>query len=107
MSPKDFEDERLLRKDRVLVFFYAKWCPFCQKAFSFLKLLNPTSYTLLRVDLSEEDNPLWNSLKIEAVPTLIAFDGGKEFWRVNGIPMVGLKKDDFEKADKVMKNNVK
>jgi len=100
----DFEDNKLLRKERILAFIYAKWCPFCKKAYPFLKLLNPdSSYMVFQVDLSDEDNPLWDSLKIDVVPTLIAFDEGKEFWRANGVLMSGLKKEDFEKADAVLK----
>ena len=104
LLPNDFEENRLLRKERILAFFYAKWCPFCRIAFPFLKLLNPdSSYIVFQVDLSDEDNPLWDSLKIGVIPTLIAFDGGKEFWRANGVLMVGLKKGDFKKADTIMK----
>jgi hypothetical protein len=105
LLPDDFEEDRLLRKERILAFFYAEWCPFCRRTFSFLKLLNPDScYRIFRVDISDENNPLWDCLRIEAVPTLVAFDGGIEFWRENGILMVGLKKGDFEKADTIMKH---
>lgn len=104
LLPNDFEEDKLLRKERILTFFYAEWCPFCRRAFPFLKLLNPDSgYMVFRVDLSDENNPLWDSFKIDVVPTLIAFDEGKEFWRANGVLMAGLKKEDFEKADAVIK----
>jgi len=104
LLPNDFVENRLLREERVLGFFYAMWCPFCRRSFSFLKLLNPnSSYRIFRVDLSDENSPLWVSLRIEAVPTLIAFDGGKEFWRANGVLMVGLRKGEFKKADAIMK----
>ncbi len=100
----DFEGDRLLKKDRILAFFYAAWCPFCRMAFPLLKLLSPdSSYEVFRVDLSDEGNPLWESFDIDTVPTLVAFDGGREFWRANGIPMLGLRKSDFEKADAAMK----
>jgi thiol-disulfide isomerase/thioredoxin len=104
LLPNDFNEDKLLRKEKILAFFYAEWCPFCRRTFSFLKHLKPdSSYRIFRVDLSDEDNPLWTSFNIEVVLTLIAFDDGKEFWRANGVLMVGLKKRDFEKADTVMK----
>jgi len=53
---------------------------------------------VFRVDLSDENNPLWNSLEINAFPTLVAFKDGTEFWLANGISMVGLRKKDFEQA---------
>jgi len=102
----NFEENRLLRKERILVFVYAEWCPFCRQCFSFLKLLKPnSSYEIYRVDISDENNPLWVSLGIKVVPTLIAFNEGIEFWRVNGALMVGLKKEKFKKADTIMKTS--
>jgi hypothetical protein len=53
---------------------------------------------VFRVDLSDDNNPLWDSLEIKVVPTLIAFNDGIEFWRANGISMVGLRKKDFDQA---------
>jgi hypothetical protein len=38
-------------------------------------------------------------LKIRRIPTLIAFDSGKEFWRREATYMIGLRKADFNKAD--------
>lgn len=98
LSPNDFEEDKLLKKDKSLVFFYAEWCPFCRKSFHLLKSLNGSQSKVFRVDLSDENNPLWDSLKIKIIPTLIAFKNGTEFWRANGISMVGLRKKDFKQA---------
>ena len=81
---EDFDNEQLLKSGKVLVFFYAEWCPFCRGAFHYLDSLNSVSYQVFRVDLSDEKNPIWNSLKIRRIPTLIGFDSGKEFWRKRG-----------------------
>ncbi len=100
----DFVGDRLLKKERILAVFYADWCPFCRRIFPFLDVLNPDScYAVYRVDMSDEDNDLWDSFEIEVVPTLIAFDEGKEFWRANGVLMVGLAINDFRKADAILK----
>ena len=95
---KDFKDNKLLKNDKSLVFFYAEWCPFCRKSFHLLKSLDGPQSKVFRVDLSDENNPLWDSLKIKIVPTLIAFKDGREFWRANGTSMVGLRKNDFKQA---------
>jgi len=101
----DFDGDKPLRKGRVLAFFYAAWCPFCRMAFPLLKVLKPESkYGVFRVDVSDEDDPLWATFDVDTVPTLIAFDDGKEFWRADGVPMLGLKKSDFERADAAMKS---
>ncbi|MEM2970742.1 MAG: thioredoxin family protein [Candidatus Bathyarchaeia archaeon] len=104
LLPSDFFGNRLLKKERILAIFYADGCPFCRKISLFLDVLNPgLQYAVYRVDMSDENNVLWDSFGIEVVPTLIAFDKGKEFWRANGIPKVGLTIDNFRKADAILK----
>ena len=102
----DFDKKQPIESGKILVFFYAQWCPFCRSAFHYLASLNSISYKVYRVDLSDEENPLWNSLKIRRIPTLIAFDGGKEFWRREATYMIGLRKADFNEADLTMKAKV-
>lgn len=99
----DFANEQVLRSGKILVFFYAEWCPFCRSAFHHLASLNSISYKVFRVDVSDDENPIWNSLKIRRVPTLIVFDDGKEFWRREATYMIGLRKADFNEADSKMK----
>jgi len=98
LLPSDFKEDKLLRDDKILIFFYAEWCPFCRKSFRLLKSLDESKAQVFRVDLSDEDNPLWDSLNIKIVPTLIAFKNGTESWRKDGISMIGLTKKDFEQA---------
>ena len=99
----DFNNGRLLESGKILVFFYAEWCPFCHRAFHHLSSLSSISYKVFRVDLSDEDNLLWTSLKIRRIPTLIAFLNGKEFWRREATYMIGLRKADFKEIDLTMK----
>jgi thiol-disulfide isomerase/thioredoxin len=98
LMPEDFKEDKLLKNEKSIVFFYSKWCPYCRKSFRHLKTINNNQVKLFTVDLSDENSPLWDSQKIEVVPTLVAFNGGVEFWRANGIPMVGLRKEDFKQA---------
>jgi thiol-disulfide isomerase/thioredoxin len=99
LQPGDFDNEQPLQSGKVLIFFYAEWCPFCRSAFHHLASLSSISYKVFRVNLSDEENPMWNSLKIRRIPTLIAFDGGKEFWRREATYLIGLRKSDFKEAD--------
>jgi thiol-disulfide isomerase/thioredoxin len=98
LVPEDFNNGKLLNNEKCIVFFYTEWCPFCRKSFHLLKSLDNSQAKVFRVDLSDENNPLWDSLEINVVPTLIAFKDGTEFWRADGISMVGLRKKDFEQA---------
>ena len=70
---EDFINEQPRQTGKILVFFYAEWCPFSRIAAHYLALLNPISYKIFRVDLSDENNILWTSFKIRRIPTLIAF----------------------------------
>jgi len=99
----DFHSKQPQKSGKILVFFYAEWCPFCRTAFRHLASLSSISYKVFRVDLSDEENPMWNSLKVRRIPTLIAFDGGREFWRKEATYMIGLRKADFNEADSTMK----
>ena len=106
LQKEDFINEKLLKDDKTLVFFYAEWCPFCRAAFHHLASLSAVSYKVFRLDLSDEENPIWSLLKIKRIPTLIAFDGGKEFWRREATYMIGLRKADFNEADSIIKAKV-
>jgi thiol-disulfide isomerase/thioredoxin len=100
---EDFDNEQSRQIGRILVFFYAEWCPFSRSASHFLASLNPISYKIFRVDLSDENNMLWASFKIRRIPTLIAFDNGKEFWRREATYLMGLRENDFNEADSIIK----
>ena len=102
----DFDNEQLSKSGKILVFFYAEWCPFCRSAFHYLASLSLICYKVFRVDLSDEANPMWNFFNIRRIPTLIAFDGGKEFWRREATYIIGLKKADFNEADSIMNAKV-
>jgi len=62
-----------LPSGRVPVMFTADWCGYCRR-FSphFERLPNATV-----VDISEDDDPLWDTLAIRVVPTVILFENGK------------------------------
>ena len=98
LLPTDFTGNKLRKDDKMVVFYYTKWCPYCRKSFHLLKFFDEVHLKVFRVDLSDESNPLWDSLEIRVVPTLIIFKEGTEFWRANGISMVGLRKKDFKQA---------
>jgi hypothetical protein len=106
LLPADFINEHSRQSGKILVIFYAEWGPFSRSASHFLASLNPISYKIFRVDLSDENNTLWASFKIRRIPTLIAFDNGKEIWRKEATYMMGLKNADFNEADSIIKTKV-
>ena len=64
---------------KVIALFYASWCPFCR---SFLTVFNKHakkigSNTFLRVLIDDDENPMWETYSLEAVPSIILFEKGE------------------------------
>ena len=84
-NKKDLERE-LHENEKVLVLFYASWCPYCMK---FVPAFNKqvshfTAAKVVHVLLDDYDNPLWDDYDIEAVPTAIFFEDGRISRRLDG-----------------------
>ncbi len=79
----------------VLAVFYAEWCPFCISFLPEFERTKSESFQIAEVDISDENNPLWEEYRIEVVPTLIAFENGKETLRRDGRRGIGLSSKDI------------
>ena len=97
-------DERDLAKQlkanpHVVALFYASWCPFCR---SFLSVFNkhaekPNSALFIRVKIDEDENPLWETYSLEAVPSIILFENGTVSRRLDCEMGAGLSEKQFSK----------
>lgn len=84
----------LERNEKILVLFYASWCPYClsfvpvfdKKVINF----NSGSKRVIHVLINDYDNPLWDDYDIEAVPSVMFFEKGKVSKRLDGKLGVGL-----------------
>jgi thioredoxin 1 len=93
----------LSKTNKVLVMFYADWCPFCQKfkpMFESLPCLidskSNAKYRAYGAKLNDDDNPLWDRFSISSVPTIIAFDGARPIARRDARMGIGLTKSDLD-----------
>jgi thiol-disulfide isomerase/thioredoxin len=102
LGPPDFEGANLRRDGRTLVFFYARWCPYCRASIKNIHVIKDKGYSSYSVDLSEDSNPLWGVIGIDIVPALIGYADGREIHRKQSPRMVGLGESDFEAADEAM-----
>jgi thioredoxin 1 len=64
---------------KVIALFYASWCPFCR---SFLTVFNKHaqksgSDKYVKVLIDDDENPMWETYSLEAVPSIILFEKGK------------------------------
>lgn len=89
---------QLQKSRRVVALFYASWCSFCRK---FLPIFNKQSSKqddnlILRVKLNDYDNPLWADYSIEAVPTVVLFNEGKIWRRLDGRFGYGLSEQQLK-----------
>jgi thioredoxin 1 len=75
-------DEKALAKQlkanpKVIALFYSSWCPFCR---SFLSVFNKQalngadSATFMRVKIDEDENPMWETFTLKAVPSVVLFE---------------------------------
>jgi thioredoxin 1 len=100
MSKIDVEydlDEALKSKGKVLVLFYASWCPFSR---SFLPIFdkyaqkNPQGCLRVKTD---DKAKLCEKYSVNVVPTVLIFEKGKVTKRLDGAPGAGLNEKQLKK----------
>ena len=93
---KEFEAAVPGSKGPVLACFTTDWCPYCVR---FRKPLRShpgrAGVEMVEVDISDEDDPMWEEMRIDVVPTIVLFRDGKEVARVNGTLGKGLSRKDL------------
>ena len=76
---------------------HATWCGFCRR---FLPLFDAAAATsglrFALADLSSEDDPRWETFKVNVVPTVLLFDNGALVWRKDSRLGVGLFQADID-----------
>jgi thioredoxin 1 len=84
-NKQDLNNE-LKKNEKVLVLFYASWCPYCVSFVPVFdeKVVNFAFGSVLYVLLNDYDNPLWDDYSIDAVPAVIFFEKGKVCRRLDG-----------------------
>ena len=71
-------------KGTLAVLFVASWCPFCKLFYPVFQAAEKTGIAWARMDISDNDNPVWEVFSVEVVPTVIIFKEGKAVFRRDG-----------------------
>lgn len=91
ITEKDFDE--VLKKDRVLVDFYATWCGPCKMLGMVMeKYDKKEKIDIVKIDVDNAPN-LSNKYKVLSIPTLIIFENGKEVKRTMGF----MSEEELEK----------
>ena len=98
-TQEDFEGVVLNYKKEIPVLFYATWCPFCRDYMPrFEEYFQEQDIEYGMADISDYNDPRWDTFDIPVVPAIITFAEGEEAWRQNGVLGKGLTPMDLENA---------
>ena len=95
-SADEFDREVLRSKESTVALFWAAWCPFCRAfkpIFDDAVRKHDARFALVRLD--EYDNPLWDTYRVNVVPSLAFFRGGELVARKDGRLMRGLSQEEL------------
>ena len=92
ISSKQDIDSELKKNKNVLALFYSSWCPYCTRFVPTFdkKVTSLGVKSVIHVLLDDYENPLWDDYDIFAVPTIILFEDGKVYKRLDGKLGMGL-----------------
>jgi thioredoxin len=84
---------------KAVALFYSSWCPFCR---SFISVFDrhartPANHAYIKVQIDDDDNPMWETYVLDAVPSLILFENGDVSKRLDCVRGVGLNEKQFTK----------
>jgi hypothetical protein len=97
LHTQDFEGTRLRRPGTYAVCFAATWCPPTRRFVPKFVARNgsvPAQFAL--ADISDNDDPLWDTFRIEITPSMAVFHDGGLVGRFDGRPILALNRKDLD-----------
>jgi thioredoxin 1 len=89
-------EDILKSKEKVIVLFYASWCPFSQRFLPlFEKFAKDKKRRCSRI-VTDDKNSLCEKYSVDVVPTVLVFEKGKVTKRLDGVQGVGLSEKQFK-----------
>ncbi len=85
--------------------FYAEWCPFCRMFYpQFESAMTSNGLSWAEVNISDTEDPLWETFDVKVVPTVIIFKDGQPVFRRDGVLGRGLSRKALEETVDKMKS---
>lgn len=97
LATADFEREVLQAEGPVLALFQATWCGYCRWFLPRFRDATSERVRLVEVDLSDDDDPLWDAYAIQVIPTLLLFYQGQVVDRADGEYLRGLEAGELQR----------
>lgn len=90
--------ERETLSGRTLAMFYMDTCPYCREFMETFRGAESehADTRFITVDLSDMENPLWDTFSVDTVPTLVLFESGRPIARKDGVRGKGLTPEDLQ-----------
>ena len=96
VTPEEFDSKVLKSDKKMVVLFYATWCPYCSNFKPTFESAKIQTSNKLGSIIDEDENPLWDKFNIQSVPTMIIFQDGKIIARKDAKKHLGLTKADMD-----------
>jgi hypothetical protein len=98
LKEADFDGTRLKREGRYAVCFAATWCPPTRHFVPMFVGRNGTLPVHFAIaDITDLEDPLWDTFRIKITPTMAVFREGKLTSRFDGRRFIGLRKGDLDR----------
>lgn len=87
----------LRERERLVVLYYADWCPFSRMLLPLFEAAEPeASAPFARANLRHPQDARWDDARVHTVPTLVYYESGEELERVEAVRRKGLARADLE-----------
>jgi thioredoxin-like negative regulator of GroEL len=94
-SPEELE-AAIQSRDRLMVLFYASWCPFSQAFLPTYRNHAAAGEPCYMRILADDGDPVATKYSIDVFPTVLYFEKGKVIKRLDGVYHRGLSKGQLE-----------
>jgi hypothetical protein len=104
LRSSDFSGPRLNRSGTVAVCFGAEWCPITRRFIpKFFARQAALGVPLAIADITDLNDPLWDTFRIRITPSVIVFRDGAMLLRMDGRRFLGITHADMNRLEAALR----